>query len=119
MAETNDVAEFLKQRLEEVETRLLAGEAALEPIRDEARKLKNSLREYNAGTMGSGAISDTDIINWLRKNAAESPKRAPEIAAGMEIDTRGISRRLPRMAGEGLISGNAEDGYSPATPRKR
>ena len=48
----------------------------------------------------------------LKKNASKNaPLMAPELAQVLNVDTRGISRRLPRMVGDGMIQGSATTGY--------
>lgn len=112
MPSNEDVALFLRTKLEEAERTLTAKQAEVEPLADNVRRLRASLHAVTAGAMGSGHTSDEQIVEWIRANATEkSPARAPEVAEGMEIDTRGISRRLPRMAKENLIAGDPERGY--------
>lgn len=112
MDNSQDVEGFLRRNLEAKEAELLAGEEALGPLRDEVKKLRIMLRDYTAGSMSSGHISDNDVVTFVKKHASEGgPLSTSEVAAGLGGDGRGFSRRLPRMVKDGLLAGDAENGY--------
>lgn len=108
----NKAVTFLRKDLAEKEAALADLDRQAEPIREEVRKLNMAIRDLTSGAMGSGAITDDEIVRWLKANSEEKVRcRTPEIAAAFGGDGRGFSRRLPRMAREGLINGDAESGY--------
>jgi hypothetical protein len=70
------------------------------------------LAAQQTGTFGSGSVDDRDIISFLAHNSSEqSPMLARAIAKGMSLDTRGLSRRLPRMVKDRLLGGDMKTGY--------
>jgi hypothetical protein len=112
MEPDDEVVQFLKKKLAEAEERLAAMEREIEPCRQEVRRLRASLSSAQTGTFGSSSVTDAEIVEWLRANSTQrKPLSSPEIAAGMSLDTRGLSRRLPRMANDGLINGSPDTGY--------
>jgi hypothetical protein len=113
MGDDDEVERFLQAKLIEQEALLEGMEVAIEPHREKVRRLRASLAALQTtGTLGSGAVSDDDIIDFLKHNASErKPLLAAMIADGMSLDTRGLSRRLPRMVKEGLLDGSPETGY--------
>jgi hypothetical protein len=120
MGDEDEVERFLQQKLAEQEAVLEGMEVAIEPHREKVRRLRASLAALQTtGTLGSGAVSDDDIIDFLKHNASErKPILASMVADGMSLDTRGLSRRLPRMVKEGLLDGSPETGYwLPASDR--
>jgi|SRR5665213_1097392 len=111
MDEDNNVVKFLKSELAKEEKTLLEMEAPVAAQREKVRSLRASLAAMQTGSFRSNAITDADIIDYLAKNSSpRKPLLATEIAAGMGVDTRGLSRRLPRMAKDGLIEGDTS-GY--------
>jgi hypothetical protein len=122
MPSNDEVARFLRAKLDEAERNLAEKQAELEPMLDEVRRLRASLRDYTAGAMGSAQMTDEVIVNWIRAHGSEAePVSAREVAAGLEVDTRGISNRLPRMVKHRLIFGSPKQGYwaGPRVPRQR
>lgn len=108
----DELIKMLKEKLEAAEKELAEAERKIEPLRQTAKRLRATLATAQTGTFGSSSVTDADIVEWLRaKSTQKKPLSAPEIAAGMSLDTRGLSRRLPRMAGDGLIHGSPDTGY--------
>lgn len=109
---SGEVEKFLLEKLEDEKARLAEIDAMRGPVLEEIRKLEASLHGYQRSPMGSGTITDDEIIGWLRENSSVTgPKRVPEIAAAFDGDGRGFSKRLPRMVRDGKIDGDAEAGY--------
>jgi hypothetical protein len=113
MGDEDEVERFLQQKLTEQEAVLEGMEVAIEPHREKVRRLRASLAALQTtGTHGSGAVSDDDIIDFLTHNASERrPLLAAMVADGMSLDTRGLSRRLPRMVKDGVLGGSPDSGY--------
>ena len=108
----DEVIGFLKEKLSAEEEILRGMEEKIEPQREKVRRLRASLAAQQTGTFGSKSISDHEIIELLRVRAREEkPMLAAEIAGEMGLDTRGLSRRLPRMVKDGLIFGAPATGY--------
>jgi CRP-like cAMP-binding protein len=108
----DEVVRFLRQKLQEAEAKLAVLEREIEPQRQDVRRLKASLASAMTGTFGSSSVTDGEIVNYVRENATQRrPLTAPEIASGLGLDTRGLSRRLPRMVNDGLLHGSPEPGY--------
>lgn len=108
----DEVVLYLKGKLEAAEKKLAEMEREIEPQRQEVRRLRMSLASAQTGTFGSSSVTDGEIVDFLRaKSTQRKALSAPEIAAGLNLDTRGLSRRLPRMANDGLINGSPDTGY--------
>jgi hypothetical protein len=117
MPSDEEVVRFLRAKLAEAERKLAAKQAELEPMLDEVRRLRASLRDYTSGAMGSGHVTDEVIVDWIREHASEGkPLSSREVAKGLGLDTRSISRRLLRMAKDGLIFGSPKQGYWAGPP---
>lgn len=113
MAKEEDIREVLGRKLRALDGEISAAEKKLDPVREERRRLQSALAALDKGAMGSGAMSDEDFVAGLRSIGAtkRSPKLATEIASALDLDTRGISRRLPRMVNDGLLGGTKDAGY--------
>jgi predicted nucleic acid-binding Zn ribbon protein len=112
----DEVIRFLKEKLAAEEEILRKLEVPLDTQREKVRRLRASLAAQQTGTFGSRSISDAEIVEFLRRNSSApgtdpGPMSASRIAEGMELDTRGLSRRLPRMAKDRLIHGSPDEGY--------
>lgn len=108
----DDVVLMLKAKLDTAEKDLADAERKIEPLRQAVKRLRATLAAAQVGTYGSSSVTDAKIVEWLRSNSTQrKPLSAPEIAGGMNLDTRGLSRRLPRMANDGLINGSPDPGY--------
>ena len=121
-ADQDEIEIILQRELDILEREIAEGEAALEPKRDRARKIRSMLNEYHSGSMRSTGLTDEEIVAAIVKLGARSEQnvvRTPEIAAALGVDGRGISKRLPRMAESGMISGSPESGYWVADGRRR
>lgn len=112
----DDVIQFLKDALTKEEAMLREMEQPIEAQREKVRRLRASLSAQQTGTFGSHSVTDQDIVEFLTRNSSESERMmAVAIAEGMSLDTRGLSRRLPRMVKDGLLSGAPEKGYCVAS----
>ena len=112
----DEVIRFLKDKLAAEEEVLHKMEVPLDAQREKVRRLRASLAAQQTGTFGSKSVSDHEIIKFLRANSSApgtqpGPLSASQIAEGMGLDTRGLSRRLPRMVKDKLINGSPEEGY--------
>lgn len=108
----DEVIRFLKEKLAAEEEVLRKLEVPLDAQKEKVRRLRASLAAQQTGTFGSRSVADSDIISFLAENASEqAPMMASAIAEGMELDTRGLSRRLPRMVKDSLLEGSPDKGY--------
>lgn len=112
MDEDDKVVRFLKTELAKEEATLRDMEAPVIGQREKVRSLRAALSSAQTGSFRSSAITDAAIIDYIKRNATESkPLLATEVATGLGVDTRGLSRRLPRMAKDGLLAGRPDPGY--------
>lgn len=109
---TASIETTLRKELERVQAQLRERQEELRPLEEEEKKLERMLREYTSGSLGSGDITDDQIVTWVRKNAHEGDRRSTsEIARAFDSDGRGFSKRLPRMVRDGLLAGDPQGGY--------
>lgn len=109
---------LLREELKGVQQRIAVKRDELRPLEEEERKLERMIREYTSGSMGSGDITDEQIVSWIRRNSHENDRRTTqEIAKAFDGDGRGFSKRLPRMVRDGLIAGDSKAGYYITTSR--
>lgn len=112
------IESLLRKELDAVQEKLVAKREELRPLEEEERKLERMIREYTSGTMGSGDITDEQIVKWVRGNSHEDDRRTTqEIAKAFSGDGRGFSKRLPRMVRDGLLAGDSRVGYYVSTAR--
>lgn len=116
------VESALKARLKELRNSHEVLMEKLRPVDEEINRIERMLREYSSGSKVSSAISDEDIVAWINTNAREDDRRnTKEIATAFQGDGRGFSKRLLRMARDGMIHGDPQTGYyvSPANPTRQ
>jgi hypothetical protein len=118
MSDEDEVVRFLKRKLAQEEAVLRKLERPIEAQREKVRRLRASLAAQQTGTFGSRSVADADIITFLAGSnaSASKPMLARQIAQGMSLDTRGLSRRLPRMVKHGLLQGTKDTGYWAPAP---
>jgi hypothetical protein len=97
-----------RAKLETRRSELMDG---LELVERRIKLCDRTIAEYTEAPSRTAADPEK-IVAALREHASfEHPLRTPELAALMGVNGQRLARRLKKMAEEGLIVGNPEDGY--------
>lgn len=84
------------------------------PLVAEVNKIKAFIKKNTKGS-GSGStstVSDEDLLAAVGHASKNGPASSKEIAKVLATDTRNIARKLSKLASNGTIQGNKDDGYS-------
>jgi biotin operon repressor len=122
----------IKSRLDEVQGELEklnkdfeAAKKALaehsKPLKDERSGLRKALEALgkitgetvstNGHADAGDQVTDEALIEAVNAGG-ETPRKTPEIAESLGVGSRKIARKLKKLADEGKIFGNKDDGYA-------
>jgi CRP-like cAMP-binding protein len=109
---------MVDRQLREVDEAIAGKEAELRPLQERRKALVQAKFVLTRQGMTSTNIDDGQLVEIIRRGSNGKPLTAPRIAELAGLDTRTISRRLPRMVKDGLLEGGKDTGYLPPSHRR-
>jgi CRP-like cAMP-binding protein len=116
MSPSNGLEEMVDRQLREIDEEISSKEAELRPLLERKKALVQARMVLTRQGMTSTNIDDGQLVEIIRRGSNGKPMTAPRIAELAGLDTRTISRRLPRMVKDGLLEGGKDTGYK--APRR-
>jgi uncharacterized protein YidB (DUF937 family) len=113
-AVADKLAQEIEGKLQKVEDEIKSKVAGLVDERDELAALLKKLKKSGKG-VSTSVVTDEQVIETVGKLTSapgSAAVKTTDIAKALGVDARNVARKLSKLAGTGVISGNKDDGYS-------
>jgi CRP-like cAMP-binding protein len=109
------MAQEVEAKLQKVEEEIKAKTGPLVDERDEYVAILKKLKKNTKSGASTSVISDEKLVEALGKltSAPGAPAvKTKDIAEALGVSGQNVARKLSKLAGSGVITGNKDDGYS-------